>query len=58
MITGPARIVVKGAVLYKGKLSGKFIEGIIQETDGHGITMDDATWIPFACISPIEVKHD
>lgn len=54
MMKGPARIVVKSAIIYKGKLqAGKFLEASIVEADAHSITLDDGTWVPLTNISCI-----
>ena len=54
MIKGPARIVVKSAIIYKGKLqAGMFLEASIIEADAHSITLDDGTWVPLTNISCI-----
>lgn len=54
MMKGPARIVVKSAIIYKGKLqAGMFLEASIIEADAHSITLDDGTWVPLTNISCI-----
>jgi hypothetical protein len=49
---GPARIMFKSAIIYRGKLqAGMFLEASIVEADSHSITLDDGTWVPLTNIS-------